>query len=79
VVKPVPVVGKPWLSGTNFIFNGTNGVPGAQYRIVTSTNVAQALAGWTPVATNVFAADGSYNYTNSPATNTARFFRLVSP
>jgi hypothetical protein len=79
VVKPKPVLGKPVLTGTNFIFSGTNCVPGAQYRIVTSTNVALALASWTPVATNLFATDGSYNYTNSPATNQARFFRLVSP
>ena len=36
-------------------------------------------ASWTPLFTGVFAADGSYNYTNSSATNAAGFFRLVSP
>jgi hypothetical protein len=37
------------------------------------------MASWTPVWTNVFAADGSYSYTNSPLTNAASYFRLVSP
>jgi PKD repeat protein len=79
VVKPVPVVGKPGLSGTNFVFSGTNGVPGAQYRIVSTNNLTVALSNWPTVFTGTFNPDGSYNYTNSPATNTARFFRLVSP
>jgi PKD repeat protein len=79
VVKPRPFIGNPVLSGGNFIFSGTNGVAGAQYRILSSTNVSLALTNWTPVATNAFAANGSYNYTNSSTTNMANFFRLVSP
>jgi hypothetical protein len=46
---------------------------------LTTTNVALALAGWTPVWTNVFAADGSFSYTNTPGVNPAGFFLLVSP
>jgi hypothetical protein len=34
---------------------------------------------WTPVATNTFAPDGSYSYTQSFLTNAASFFRLVTP
>jgi PKD repeat protein len=80
VVKPVPVLGRPVeVGGTNFIFSGTNGVAGAQYRIVSSTNVAQSLATWPPLVTNTFNSDGSYTFTNTGATNKARFFRLVSP
>ena len=40
---------------------------------------AVPLANWTPVMTNVFAADGSYSYTNTLGTNAVGFFLLVSP
>lgn len=79
VVKPKPTIGKPVLSDGNLILSGTNGPVCQQYHILTSTNVALPLAGWTPVFTNVFAPDGSYGYTNSPLANKAAFFLLVSP
>jgi PKD repeat protein len=80
VVRPKPSIGRPVLSGTNFIFSGTNGVPFAQYRIYSTTNVALPFTnGWTVVFTGAFDASGNYSYTNSPATNKANFFRLVSP
>jgi PKD repeat protein len=80
VVKPVPAIGNPMLlSGTGFVFSGTNGVAGAQYRIVSTNSLTVPLANWPTVFTGTFKPDGSYNYTNSPATNSARFFRLVSP
>ena len=79
-VKPKTVIGKPVLSNGNLILSGTNGPAGQPYRILSSTNVALPLAtGWLPVYTNVFAADGSYSYTNTPLTNKASFFILVSP
>jgi len=46
---------------------------------LTTQDVSLPLANWTPVWTNVFAADGSYNYTNTPGTDPATFFLLVSP
>jgi autotransporter-associated beta strand protein len=80
VVKPKLAIGKPVLSGGNLILSGTNGPIGQQYRILTSTNLATSVVSWLPVWTNVFAApNGSYNYTNTPLTNKASFFRLVSP
>jgi hypothetical protein len=80
VAKPQPVLGKPVIvGGTNFIFSGTNGPAFVQYSVVSSTNVAQSLATWTPLLTNTFNADGTYNFTNTGATNKARFFRLKSP
>jgi autotransporter-associated beta strand protein len=78
VVKPKTVIGGLTLSGGNLVFGGTNGPAGAQYRILTATDVSLPLANWTPVWTNVFAADGSYGYTNTPA-NPDAFFLLVSP
>jgi hypothetical protein len=79
VVSTAPTFGSVRLSGGNLIMSGANGTPSAQYRILTSTNVALPLINWTPVVTNVFASDGSYSYTNTAATNNAGFFILVSP
>jgi hypothetical protein len=67
------------LSAGSLTFSGTGGIPDAQYRILTSTDVSLPLANWTPVAINRFAADGSYSYTQSSLTNVASFFRLVTP
>ena len=80
VVKPKAAIGGVVLTiGGNLVFSGTNGPAGAQYRILTTTNVALPLAEWTPVWTNVFGADGSYNYTNTLGADPAAFFLLVSP
>jgi fibronectin-binding autotransporter adhesin len=79
VVKPKVTIGKPVLSGGNLILSGTNGPAGQPYRILSSTNVALNITNWIPVFTNAFAPDGSYIYTNTPVTNKATFFRLVSP
>lgn len=76
---PTPVFSKPVLSNGSLMLNGTGGSAGAQYRILTTTNLTLPLAGWTPVFTNNFATDGSFGYTNLPLTNRAGFFRVVSP
>jgi hypothetical protein len=74
-----PTIGGVTVAGGKLVFSGANGTAGQQYRILTATSVAVPLAGWTPVWTNVFAADGSYSYTNTLGTNAAGFFLLVSP
>jgi autotransporter-associated beta strand protein len=79
LVKPKAVIAGVALSGGVMVFSGTNGPAGAQYRILTSTNMSLPLADWTPVVTNVFASDGNYRYTNVPGVNPAGFFLLVSP
>jgi PKD repeat protein len=78
-VKAKTALGGVTLSGGKLVFSGTNGPAGVQYRIMTATNVALPLASWTPVWTNVFAADGSYSYTNTPGASASSFFLLVSP
>ncbi len=78
-VKAKTALGGVTLAGGKLVFSGTNGPAGSQYRILTTANVALPLASWTPVWTNVFAADGSYSYTNTLGTNAASFFLLVSP
>jgi hypothetical protein len=73
-----PVIGNVTMRGGQFVIGGANCPAGMRYRILTSTNLALPLTGWQPVATNTFAEDGSYSYTNSIA-GSAAFFRLVSP
>ena len=52
---------------------------GSQYRILTTTKIALPLASWISVWTNVFGGDGIFNYTISSLSNSAGFFRLVTP
>jgi len=79
VVLPKPTLNQPTLLGGEFIFSGMNGPAGQTYRILTTTNLALPVSGWTPVATNVVGTDGSYGFTNVPVTNNAGFFQIVSP
>jgi hypothetical protein len=80
VVKPKAALGGVTLAaGGSMVFSGTNGPAGQQYRILTTTDVSLSLASWTPVWTNVFAPDGSYDYTNIPGVSPAGYFLLVSP
>ncbi len=78
VVNPVPTVGRPVLSNGQVVVSGTGGIANSQYRILTAMDLSLPRASWTPVWTNLFAPDGSYSYTNS-LTNSASFFRLVTP
>jgi fibronectin-binding autotransporter adhesin len=55
------------LSGTNLLVHGTNNnVPNTnfEYVVLTATNVMTPLSNWTPVVTNRFNADGTFDYTN---------------
>lgn len=79
VVNPSPTFGSPVVSANQLVLNGTGGIAGNQYRILSTTNVTLPMASWTPVWTNTFAQDGSYSFTNSALTNPSTFFRLVTP
>ncbi|MBU6409717.1 MAG: hypothetical protein KGR98_04950, partial [Verrucomicrobia bacterium] len=60
-----PVVINFVASGTNFIFSGTNGTPGAAYYVLDSTNISLALTNWTTIATNNFDSFGNFRFTNA--------------
>jgi hypothetical protein len=52
---------------------GNNGLYGVAYRTLMSTNLAQPLNQWTPVATNVLGVDGNFTITVTNTVNpTAR-------
>jgi len=49
--------------GNNFACNGSNGIPGWSYEVLASTNLLLPPAKWTAIATNVFDANGNFNFT----------------
>jgi len=78
---PSPVITTITLSGVNAVISGTNGSPGATFRVLSSTNVSLPLSNWTVIATNTF--DGSGNVVNYTVTNAVsgpqRFYILQTP
>jgi hypothetical protein len=72
-----PTFGSIQVSGTSATISGTNGTPGVTYYVLTSTNVTVPVAQWTRLATNTFAADGSFSYTTTTATNAQQFYDVV--
>jgi alpha-L-rhamnosidase len=79
VIKPKPVINVIVLSNGNILFSGVNCPIGEQCRMLNSSNLSLPLANWTPIWTNVFAMDGSFNYTNVSQTNSSGFFLLAAP
>jgi autotransporter-associated beta strand protein len=61
---PVPKFTLVSRSGTNFIMSGTNGPTSGNYAILASTNLTVPLTNWTPLFTNPFNPDGTFNATN---------------
>jgi len=50
-------------SGANLMIHGSNGLYGVTYHTLMSTNLAQPLNQWLPVATNVLTTDGNFTLT----------------
>ena len=66
VVAPTtPAFTSVVIDGSNLIISGSNGVPSTPFYVLTSTNLALPLAGWTTIATNTFNLDGSFSVTNA--------------
>jgi fibronectin-binding autotransporter adhesin len=68
---------KVTLSGTNLLVHGTNNnVPNTSFHYVvfSSTNVALPLSNWTPIVTNSFNPDGTFDYTNAIVPGISRQF-----
>jgi autotransporter-associated beta strand protein len=64
------------LSGTTLVISGTNGTPGQQYEVLTSTNLTLALANWISISTNTFTS-GNFSVTNTVNPNTPQSFFLL--
>jgi autotransporter-associated beta strand protein len=59
--KPTPHITRVGVSGMTLTISGTNGLPGGQYVLLGSTNVALPLNQWTPLLTNSFDGSGNIN------------------
>ena len=65
-------------SGTDLIISGANGIPGAEYHVLVSTNVALPVAQWTSIATNFFGGtDFQFTLSNAIDPNTPQQFYLL--
>ena len=79
-VSAPPVLSGVVLSGTNLVFSGTNGTFGANFLLLSSTNLALPVANWTIVSTQQFGVGGSVNVTNALNQSSPQmFFRLRLP
>jgi autotransporter-associated beta strand protein len=67
------------VSGTNLVFTGTNGAPGGQFVLLSSTNLLEPLTNWTAILTNFFDSSGDFDFSNGIPTNQAEFYMLQSP
>jgi len=75
-----PVIGGVQIIGGSFIITGTNGTAGANYLVLTSTNLALPLTNWTILSTNPFGSGGSVNVTNPLNSNSPQiYYRLRLP
>jgi hypothetical protein len=67
-------------SGSDLVLAATNGMAGATYRVLTSTNASQPLTQWLPLATNAPPAGGNFSITLTNAAAVSvfgqRFFVL---
>jgi PKD repeat protein len=78
-VFPQPAITGIRLSGTNLVVDGSNGLVGAPCYVLMSTNLAQPLSQWMPVATNNLPATGPFSITASNAVSPnapQRFYTL---
>ncbi len=73
---PQPYITSVRLSGTNLVLNGTNGLAGEQYDLMTSTNLAVALSNWTSVTSGTFSS-GNFSITNPLTSGSARQFYII--
>ena len=67
------------LSGSNLIVQGTNGVAGSGYTILTSTNIALPLSSWTTNTTGTFSAGGGFSNAIPVSTSGQGFFDIRQP
>lgn len=74
---PQPVIDNMEVVSNNFVLSGSNGVAGAGYYVLTTTNLALPTSEWKCIATNTFDANGNFIFTNDVATNVPAVFYLI--
>jgi hypothetical protein len=78
-LPPTPVIKLASIAArTNgLVFAGTGGVSGANYYLLSSTNLATPLTNWTRLLTNQFDNNGNFNFTNPVNTNLSKSFYIL--
>ena len=71
-----PYITSVSLSGTSLVISGTNGTTGAQFEVLSSTNLTLPLSNWISIATNTFSA-GNFSVTNTVNLSTPRSFYIL--
>jgi len=81
VVAPLPkvVINRVTLSGGSLLLQGTNGAASGTYSILTSTNLAVPLAGWTTNTTGSFTAGGTFSNAIPLTAQGQQFFLVKQP
>ena len=75
-----PTFNSAVATDSGLVFGGTGGLTNDSYYVLTSTNLAQPVTGWTRLATNTFDATGGFQFTNVvPATEPQQYYRLQLP
>lgn len=75
---PAPKISRTAIIGNEFIFGGTDGVPGWTYHVLSSTNLSLPAAAWNMVATNQFDGTGNFNVTNITLATAEKYYRVLA-
>jgi uncharacterized repeat protein (TIGR03803 family) len=67
------------LAGTNLVINATNGIVGASYTVLTSSDLSVPPSLWLPVATNILSGGGGFTITvtNSVSAGVSQQFYIL--
>jgi autotransporter-associated beta strand protein len=79
-IETPPLIGNVTIANGKLVLTGTGGITNGTYYVLTSTNLATPLPGWTWLLTNQFDAGGNFNFTNAFDANAPQlFYRLQLP
>lgn len=74
-----PQFNAPVFDGSTVTFSGSGGVAFGSYYVLTSTEVGDPIANWTPIATNLFDATGNFSFQDTDPSAPQRFYVIAIP
>jgi fibronectin-binding autotransporter adhesin len=72
-----PQISRLTMGANNLVFSGAGGVPNWTYYILASSNLTLPENQWTIIATNIFDANGNFNFTNPSNPSMLQQFYLL--
>lgn len=76
---PIPAFASLSMMGGNFVLSGSNGFPGSNYYLLSSTNLSLPFSNWDRVRTDTFDANGDFRFTNDSGGVEMRYYILQLP